>query len=94
MNKTTIYSNVKYDELKLIELNLNSLLLVRSNDLNEEMIDSLRKGLKNISFQVPIIGMDMESTLEDMGTDQLIDMVLDIANRRADLKEKLKSRLL
>lgn len=94
MNKTTIYKNVKFDEIQSIELNLNSILVIKSDDVTHHMIEALKNGLrKNLSFSVPIIGITTDMDLEDIGAEELIDMVGDIVNVRDDLRLKLLEKI-
>lgn len=89
MNKTIIYKDVKFDELRQIDLNLNSILIIRSDELDASIIGDLRKGLSHLSFRVPIIGLGEDSTLEDVPVDQVIDFIVNVAQERNDIKDRL-----
>ena len=89
MNKTIIYKDVKYDELRQLDLNLNSILVMKSDEIDASMIKNLRDGLSHLSFRVPIIGLGEGSTLEDVPVDQVIDFIVNVAQERNDIKERL-----
>jgi len=92
MNQTL--KDVKLDEVKNIELSENSVLVIKSDDLNADILSTIRDNFNTkLNFRFPIIGMGNDSDVSDIGAEGLIDTLVPMLEKNPELMQTLLDRL-
>lgn len=94
MIKETKLKNIILDETKSIELNKFSVLVVKGDDISVDIINELKQGLgAHLGFNVPIIAMDNDSDIEDIGVEPLIKILAIAIKEKPELLNDLKKEI-
>jgi len=87
-------NNITLDEVKNIELSETSVLVIKSDDLSADVLNTVRDGFNSkLDFRIPIIGMGNDSDISDIGAEGLIDTLVPMLEGNPELLNKLLLKL-